>query len=260
MACLGVQIGSSAGRRVSVSGGISEDIQCRFRHSLLDFTDERQKRCRRVAVCLAQLGKSESYGASVVSSLPLALSEVKSTNGRKKPANPPQVDNLIKRSVTEIVKNINEAPFLVHLYSESNDSEAEEQSINNSQLKLEIERATTESWPFIRQRWEGENSASPDGVILVEELSSEEALLDTEKEEIASSNTAVCSRNQRIPPSSTKVWGLVVQGRGANCPSCYILKTCRVQCCSGFSTHFCLAKVDCFGKSIEFHLNRMWLK
>lgn len=254
MACLGVQIGSTGGRRVSVSGRTSEDIHCQFRRNLVEFRDDR----RSTGVCLAKLGKSGNYGASVANTLPLALSEVNNNaSDKKNPAIPAQLDHLMKQSVAEIVKNINEAPFLVHVYSEG---DANKQSLNNP-LKLEIERATSESWPFIRQRWEGFNSTAPDGVILVEELSSEEAmLLDTDKEEIASSIAPVCSSNQRFPPSSTKVWGLLVQGRGASCPSCYILKTCRVQCCSGFSTHFCLAKVDCFGKSIDFHLNRMWLQ
>nr|CDI66536.1 Conserved hypothetical protein 12 [Saccharum hybrid cultivar R570] len=53
--------------------------------------------------------------------------------------------------------------------------------------------------------------------------------------------------------------GLVVQARGMECASCYVLDTCRVRSSAGFCTHFCLARVQCFGDPVELQLRNAWL-
>ncbi|CAI0459206.1 unnamed protein product [Linum tenue] len=101
----------------------------------------------------------------------------------------------MRDSVTEIVKNLTEAPLLVQVYSDEKGR------------KLETEKAVEE----------------------------EEA---------------------------TKAWGIVVQGKGAECgPVCYLLKTSRVGssglglCC----THFCLMRVKGFRESAKSQLKNCWL-
>jgi hypothetical protein len=55
------------------------------------------------------------------------------------------------------------------------------------------------------------------------------------------------------------VFGLVVQARGMDCVSCYVLDTCRVRSSAGFCTHFCLARAQCFGDPVELQLRNAWL-
>ncbi|KAJ6808729.1 uncharacterized protein M6B38_165320 [Iris pallida] len=144
---------------------------------------------------------------------------------------PEKLDQWIRDSVGEIVSNIGEAPFLVHIFS------------NGPMLRLEREEALPESWPSIKKRWD--RGAPPDGIILVEELKDEDG---AEEEEEAEAEAA------------TKTWGLVVQGKGMDCASCYILNTCRVRSTAGFCTHFCLLRAKCFGDPFEMQLRNAWLQ
>ncbi|KAL3503923.1 hypothetical protein ACH5RR_033764 [Cinchona calisaya] len=122
----------------------------------------------------------------------------------------------VKDSVVEIVNNLDEAPFLVHIYPDG-----EEASASTGKTRLVSEKAAAENWPVIKGRWGGE-SPTPSGIILVEEMnSSEEAGLDGENLGSTNSDNKSCS-------SSTKLWGILIQGKGLSCPACYILKTSRV--------------------------------
>ncbi|KAF1893539.1 hypothetical protein Lal_00002029 [Lupinus albus] len=64
---------------------------------------------------------------------------------------------------------------------------------------------------------------------------------------------------------TTRVWGVVVQGKGFGCdPICYLLKTCGVG--SGpemglglCSTHFCLVRVNSFKEMVQSQLKNCWL-
>ncbi|GAB4831457.1 hypothetical protein Ancab_005473 [Ancistrocladus abbreviatus] len=163
-----------------------------------------------------------------------------------------QLDQWIQDSVPEIVKNIGETPFLVHVYSESRDRSASAAKAT----KLAIEKATSDSWPLIKRRWVDGNS-TPSGVILVEELPHKTDKMEQDKEDFDSNNGCT---NAKLRRSSTKLWGLLVQGRGLSLPACYILKTCQVQCCMGFCTHFCLSKIKCSGESLSSYQNRLWLQ
>ncbi|CAI0459201.1 unnamed protein product [Linum tenue] len=137
-----------------------------------------------------------------------------------------KLDEWMRDSVTEIVKNLTEAPLLVQVYSDEKGR------------KLETEKAVEEGdWKRLIEKWKKRDSPLPEGVIFVEQLhdGGEEA---------------------------TKAWGIVVQGKGAECgPVCYLLKTSRVGssglglCC----THFCLMRVKGFRESAKSQLKNCWL-
>ncbi|XP_027093886.1 uncharacterized protein [Coffea arabica] len=157
------------------------------------------------------------------------------------------LDRWVKESVVEILNNLDEAPFLVHIYSDG-----EEASVSMSNTRLVKEKADAQSWPRIKGRWGG-GSPSPSGIILVEEMSTEDAL-SSDGENLGSLGMDYDSRS-----SSTKVWGILIQGKGSTCPACYILKTCRVRSIAGFCTHFCLVRVKCFFESVDIQLKKLWL-
>lgn len=133
------------------------------------------------------------------------------------------------------MSNIGEAPFLVHIFS------------NGPMLRLEREEALPESWPSIKKRWDQGTCAPPDGVILVEELKDEDTAVED-------------GGTKGAEEEASKTWGLVVQGKGMDCASCYILNTCRVRSSTGFCTHFCLLRAKCFGDPFEMQLRQAWLQ
>ncbi|XP_049409540.1 uncharacterized protein LOC125872791 [Solanum stenotomum] len=144
-----------------------------------------------------------------------------------------KIDEWMSESVVDIVKNLKQAPLLVQIYSED----------GKGQVKIKTERAVEEDWPMKKSQWE---KRSPDGLIFVGELGSEdEKLVEEEGEGI------------------TKAWGVVVQGKGMECsPACYLLKTSRVGAGFGmglFCTHFCLAKVQNFRDSALMQFQNSWL-
>jgi hypothetical protein len=145
-----------------------------------------------------------------------------------------KVDGWIRESIAEIVRHIGEAPFLVHLFS-SGDGDGEHVTVRR-------ETAAPESWPDVRRRWGMGGQRRPDGVILVEQVAA-----------VAVDGGASASEAAR------QVWGLVVQARGMEHASCYVLDTCRVRSSAGFCTHFCLARAKCFGDPVELQLRNAWL-
>jgi hypothetical protein len=145
-----------------------------------------------------------------------------------------KVDGWIRESIAEIVRHIGEAPFLVHLFS-SGDGDGEHVTVRR-------ETAAPESWPDVRRRWGMGGQRRPDGVILVEQVAA-----------VAADGGASASEAAR------QVWGLVVQARGMEHASCYVLDTCRVRSSAGFCTHFCLARAKCFGDPVELQLRNAWL-
>ncbi|CAL5404749.1 unnamed protein product [Camellia sinensis] len=143
------------------------------------------------------------------------------------------LDEWMRDSAAEIVKNLREAPLFVQIYAAN----------NGGATRLETEKAVAEDWPVVARRWKDGDTPSPDGLILVEELGGG----DEEEEE-----------EERV----TRAWGVVVQGKGVECgPVCYLLKTSRVVgsglglCC----THFCLMKVQGFRESALSQLTNCWL-
>ena len=141
----------------------------------------------------------------------------------------------MRESIAEIVWRIGEAPFLVHLFS-NDDGEGERVTVRR-------ETAAPESWPDVRRRWGPGGQRRPNGIILVEQLA---AVVD----DGTPASAAEAAR---------QLWGLVVQARGMDCASCYVLDTCRVRSSAGFCTHFCLARAQCFGDPVELQLRNAWL-
>ncbi|KAG6529490.1 uncharacterized protein LOC122040090 [Zingiber officinale] len=141
---------------------------------------------------------------------------------------PEKLEQWMRDSIGEIVRNISDGPFLMHVFSDGG-------------LRLEREAAASERWKRIRKRWDEERRV-PDAVVLVKELPGEE-------EEVE----AVVRRKKRT-------WGLVVQGRGMDGAVCYILDTTRVQSSVGFCTHFCLVRAQSSGEAADVQLTNAWLQ
>ncbi|KAI3856553.1 hypothetical protein MKX03_028395 [Papaver bracteatum] len=183
------------------------------------------------------------------------------------PISADKLDEWMTFSVPEIVKNIGEAPLLVHIYSSiskgvggissigSSSSTSTDPATVAAEPVLEKTKADAESWNSVTKRWE-EGSPVPDGIILVEQLKVEENGGGEEDE----SDVIASDMSGGDTSSSTKTWGVVIQGRGVeSASSCYILKTCRVGSSLGFCTHFCLARAKCFGESADLQLKYSWL-
>ncbi|KAI3517503.1 hypothetical protein L1887_16718 [Cichorium endivia] len=140
-------------------------------------------------------------------------------------------DEWMRNSVTEIVKNIKQAPLLVQIYADG---------------VVKTEKAVeAEDWPNVVK----ERPSSPDGIILVEELG--------DKIDPADSGDG-------LEEDGTKAFGVLIQGRFKGRDrfksACYLLKTCSVNGGLGpFCTHFCLMKVHSFSKSASSQFNDCWL-
>ncbi|XP_031093424.1 uncharacterized protein LOC115998094 isoform X1 [Ipomoea triloba] len=160
-----------------------------------------------------------------------------------------KLDRWMRGSVAEIVKNLTRAPLLVQVYSDGGGEE------DNAEVRAE--RAVVEEWPAVKGEWESGERRSPDGLIFVEELR-DDGVNDEEQEE---SFNGVNSEegNETV----TRAWGIVVQGRGAECgPVCYLLKTSKVGAGIGmgaFCTHFCLVRVKSFRESAFCQFKNCWL-
>ncbi|XP_061368066.1 uncharacterized protein LOC133311067 [Gastrolobium bilobum] len=151
-----------------------------------------------------------------------------------------RLDNWMRASVSEIVKNLKDAPLLVQVYPKS----------ETATLATE-KKVVVEDWPAVKERWESGETPLPEGVIFVEELGGDETENDGEQR----------GREER----TTRAWGIVVQGKGVGCdPVCYLLKTSRVGSGQGHgmgicSTHFCLVKVKNFRETVQSQLKNCWL-
>ncbi|CAN8279597.1 unnamed protein product [Cochlearia groenlandica] len=154
-----------------------------------------------------------------------------------------KLDEWLRDSVVEIVKNLRESPLLVHLYAESNGA-----------LTTTATNPEAEDWPAMEGRWDRGEERTPEGVILVEKLADEnvaERDLDSEEDD---DYGGACGEG-------TSAWGIVAQGRGTdNGPVCYLLKTTRVGSGMGtVCTHFCLVKVKSFRETAVSQFKNSWL-
>lgn len=149
-----------------------------------------------------------------------------------------KLDDWMEGSVAEIVRNLRGAPLFVHVYDENRGGSGG--GLDGESIRLRTEKwVREEDWDCVRMKWERGEVQKPEGIIYVEELEDD----DGEEDDV------------------NRVWGLVVQGKGANCgPACYLLKTCRVGSGLGAcSTHFCLMKVKSFRESARSQLENLWL-
>ncbi|KAK2637222.1 hypothetical protein Ddye_032014 [Dipteronia dyeriana] len=168
------------------------------------------------------------------------------------------IDEWMRHSVVEIVKNLREAPLLVHVYSDRDGGG----NGNGISTRLRTEKASPEDWLTIKTDWENGTTPKPEGVIFVEQLRDEGAIAVEEEEEESETSTDFGGQSE-----ITRAWGVVVQGRGENCrPACYLLKTSRVGAGPGTGTglgmccmHFCLVKVKSFRETAEAQFKNCWL-
>ncbi|ESQ40440.1 hypothetical protein EUTSA_v10014558mg [Eutrema salsugineum] len=193
-------------------------------------------------------GNRRSNIRRITASMAEAVSEIEKQRGKKSRGGKDgravgvareKLDRWMKESVTEIVKNLSQAPLLVHLYA------GEEEEGTVVVMKAE-------EWAAVKGRWERGEAEMPEGMIFVEQLGA------------AAEESCGCGYDGG---DGTRAWGLVVQGKGVECgPVCYLLKTTRVGSGSGsgsgmgmLCTHFCLAKVSSFRETSESQLRNCWL-
>lgn len=167
---------------------------------------------------------------------------------------PCNVERWVEESVHEIVKNIQEAPFLQYVFD----------SKSRFSSRSQRQKITPENyWPSVR---ESLSEVDPDGVILVQKLGpgcaaatcclAEASGGDDGREEM------VCPLHQKAEGAETNVWGVLVQARGGlqnNNSACYLLKTTRVSSSTGTCTRYCLTRATCFGPSYVEQLENAWL-
>ncbi|RID47273.1 hypothetical protein BRARA_I03877 [Brassica rapa] len=147
-----------------------------------------------------------------------------------------RIEQWLRDSVVEIVKNLRESPLLVHLYAEANGG-----------LSTTAKNPEAEDWKAMVGRWGRGEERTPEGVIFVEKLADDEGDDD--------------HGGYNGGEGATSAWGIVAQGRGTDCgPVCYLLKTTRVGSGMGtVCTHFCLVKVKSFRETAMSQLNNSWL-
>ncbi|XP_011079458.1 uncharacterized protein LOC105162974 [Sesamum indicum] len=166
--------------------------------------------------------------------------------------NSQKLDQWVRDSAVEIVHNLDEAPFLVHIYCNGNGTNGDG-STPKMRIKTVKEKAIADNWPMIQEKWRG-GRGIPNGVILVEELTTPLGEPETSEEIVEKLDL----NNQ--PCSSTKLWGILIQGKGKSCTACYLLKTSQVQCVAGLCTHFCLLRVECLVEHADIQLKKAWLQ
>uniref|UniRef100_A0A1J3CQL6 DUF7804 domain-containing protein n=1 Tax=Noccaea caerulescens TaxID=107243 RepID=A0A1J3CQL6_NOCCA len=193
-------------------------------------------------------GNRRSNVRTISASMAEAVTEIEKQRGRRNrggedrravEATREKLDRWMKVSVTEIVKNLSEAPLLVHLHAGDKEDGT-------------VVVMKAEEWAAVKGRWERGEAEMPEGIIFVEQLGA------------PAEENCGCGFDGG---DGTRAWGLVVQGKGVECgPVCYLLKTTRVGSVSGSAsglgmrcTHFCLAKVSSFRETTESQLRNCWL-
>nr|KAJ0187873.1 hypothetical protein LSAT_V11C900481100 [Lactuca sativa] len=144
-----------------------------------------------------------------------------------------KLDEWMRISVTEIVKNIKQAPLLVQIYADG-------------EVEMKKSPAAKDWRNVVKHR-----SSSLEGVILVEELQENADQVDSDV--------------KLEEEDGTKAFGVLIQGKikGIDqCKStCYLLKTSSVNGggMGHFCTHFCLMKVQSFHENAFSQFSNCWL-
>ncbi|CAG7905521.1 hypothetical protein BRARA_D00348 [Brassica rapa] len=151
-----------------------------------------------------------------------------------------KLDEWLRDSVVEIVRNLRESSLMVNLYAEGNGGLTTTATATNP---------AAEDWEAMEGRWGRGEERTPEGVVLVEKLA------DGEVAERDDYDGGACGEG------ATSAWGIVAQGRGTDSgPVCYLLKTTRVGSGVGtVCTHFSLVKVKSFRETAVSQLNNSWL-
>ncbi|XP_022133523.1 uncharacterized protein LOC111006084 [Momordica charantia] len=153
-----------------------------------------------------------------------------------------KLDEWMKESVVDIVKNLREAPLFLRFYT-TEDGEA---------ARFETEKAVEEKrWPVLEEQWKNGAAPMPEGILFVQELEDDDYDEDADGGGGNGSNIA----------GESKAWGIVIQGRGVERggPVCYLLKTSSAAGLGLWCTHFCLVRVKNFRETTKSQLENCWL-
>lgn len=153
-----------------------------------------------------------------------------------------KLDEWMKQSIIEIVRHIQDAPFLHYVFDNK-------QSAIRRWQKVPSTRTRTESWGMLRNCI---TRICPDGMIYVQKLNSE----------CKCENCNITRRGDvQEEAGSTDLWGLVIQGRGGGFTGCasYILKTTQIVSPNGCWTQFSLVRAECFCECPSIQFIRSWL-
>eukprot|EP00897_Mesotaenium_endlicherianum_P008214 jgi/Mesen1/7420/ME000388S06639 len=153
-----------------------------------------------------------------------------------------------KDAIYEVVRNLQEAPFLHLVFDSASGSKKNERHQVSEELFTK-----PETWTLVKK---SVLQSAPDGIILVHKLDGEEVAecirSDSEDYEDFDARSETAG-------SSTDVWGVVVQAKSSRRHACYILKTTRVASLSGACTKFTLTRARCFGPTLHKQIENSWL-
>lgn len=184
---------------------------------------------RSLVVSTASLRKSRNHISAMKSLQPVHRYMKERKDGNDEVISRDKLDEWMKESVVDIVKNLREAPLFVRFYTTEDGKTA----------RFETEKAVEEDrWPILEQQWKIGAAPTPEGIIFVQEL--EKGEIDGEE---------------------SKAWGIVIQGRCVerSAPVCYLLKTSRAAGLGLWCTHFCLVRVKNFRETTKSQLQNCWL-
>lgn len=156
-----------------------------------------------------------------------------------------QLDEWMRESVVDIVKNLRKAPLLVEVFG----SNEENNDVGRARVLETKEAVTPEDWSVAKRKWKAGEAPLPEGLMFVEEL---------EKEEQGGGGGGDDECD-----GVTKVWGILVQGKGSGCgATCYLLETTSVglRDASGCGcTRFCVFKVNNLRETVKSQFSNCWL-
>ncbi|KAH9314248.1 hypothetical protein KI387_022875 [Taxus chinensis] len=164
-----------------------------------------------------------------------------------------KLEEWVHDSLIEIVKHIQEAPFLHYVYDKKSHS-----------VKIQRQRVLEDmfgspiSWDGIRNSL---RDVCPDAMIFVQRLDGDSKCRHCNVSCTDGQDYVYSSGMERQvldEQGRTHLWGLLVQGRGVGVHACYILKTTQVVSHVGFCTHFSLIRAKCFGPSPDTQLEDSW--
>nr|XP_024393546.1 uncharacterized protein LOC112290933 [Physcomitrium patens] len=136
----------------------------------------------------------------------------------------------VEEFIPEIVKNIQEAPFLQYVF----DSKGRPGRSQRQKIPRDLGK-NPDFWPPIREFL---SRAAPDGVLLVQKMEPGCSPAFCLAREFQSGNheEIVCPFSPSQGGADTSVWGVLVQARGVHANACYLLKTTQVPSSAGICT------------------------
>ncbi|XP_073394756.1 uncharacterized protein [Physcomitrium patens] len=160
----------------------------------------------------------------------------------------------VEEFIPEIVKNIQEAPFLQYVF----DSKGRPGRSQRQKIPRDLGK-NPDFWPPIREFL---SRAAPDGVLLVQKMEPGCSPAFCLAREFQSGNheEIVCPFSPSQGGADTSVWGVLVQARGVHANACYLLKTTQVPSSAGICTRYCLTRAKCFGPSHVEQIENAWLQ